>query len=178
MMLPKNKSFDLLEPPILSATLLAISLGGVAAWTTTGVFSVGLFLIVAALGVAAQVGLHRLRSYLPWSTLSLLVIAVYWTQAGQLDWIAIWPTLIVAVVWAHRWPVVARFASYGYVAAYGLLLTGVVVAGIPVWCLLCLLPAPLAWRAYTSADAALAEEWALVTGMFLVVGYLIEGLIR
>ena len=71
-----------------------------------------------------------------------------------------------------------RFGNRGYVAAYALLLIGVAVGGIPVWCLLCLLPAPLAWRAYKSADAAISEEWAMVTGMFLVAGYLIKGLIR
>jgi hypothetical protein len=166
----------MLEPPILMATLLAACLGGAAAWATTGVFSVGLFLVVAALAVAVQAGLQRLRPYLPWIAL-LLVIAVYWTQAGRLAWAAVWPALILAAMWAWRLPA-ARFGNRGYVAAYGLLLIGVAVGGVPVWCLLCLLPAPLAWRAHKSANAALSEEWVMITGMFLVVGYLIRGLIR
>ncbi len=176
-MLQKIQSIKL-EPPILSATLLAACLGGAAAWATTGGFSIGLFLLVAALGVAAQVGLQGLRLYLPWSVLPLLVIAVYWTQAGRLDWVAVWPALILAVMGGRRLPAAARFGNRGYVAVYLLLLIGVAVGGIPVWCLLCLLPAPLAWRAYKSADTTVSEEWVIVTGMFLVAGYLIKGLIR
>jgi hypothetical protein len=66
----------------------------------------------------------------------------------------------------------------GYIVVYVLLLVGIAVGGIPVWCLLCLFPAPLAWRAHKSADATISEEWAIVTGMFLIAGYLIKGLIR
>ncbi len=176
-MLQKIQSIKL-EPPILLATLLAACLGGAAAWATTGMFSIGLFLIVAALGVAVQVGLQGLRLYLPWSVLPLLVIVVYWTQAGRLDWVVVWPALILAVMWGRRLPAAARFGNRGYAAVYALLLIGVAVGGIPVWCLLCLLPAPLAWRALKSADVALSEEWAVVTGMFLVAGYVIKGLIR
>ena len=176
-MLQKIQSLKL-EPPILMATLLAACLGGAAAWATTGVFSIDLFLIVAALGVVAQVGLQRLRPYLPWSALPLLVITVYWTQAGRLDWTPIWFALILAAIWAWRLPAAARFGNRGYVAVYGLLLAGVAAGGVPVWGLLCLLSAPLAWRAYKSADSELFEEWAIVTGMFLVAGYLIKGLSR
>jgi len=61
---------------------------------------------------------------------------------------------------------------------YGFLFVGIAVGDIPVWCLLCLLSAPLAWRAYKSADTEVSEVWAVVTGMFLVAGYLIKGLIR
>jgi hypothetical protein len=176
-MLQKIQSIKL-EPPILLATLLAACLGGAAAWATTGAFSIGLFLVVVVLGVAAQMGLQRLRPYLPWSALPLLVIVVYWTQAGRLDWMAVWPALILAVMWGQRLPAAARFGNRGYVVAYALLLLGVAVGDVPVWCLLSLLSAPLAWRTYTSGEAALAEEWAVVTGMFLVVGYLIKGFIR
>ncbi|MEJ5310190.1 MAG: hypothetical protein WHX52_10480 [Anaerolineae bacterium] len=176
-MLQKIQSLKL-EPPILVATLLAACLGGAAAWATTGIFSVGLFFVVAAFGVAVQVGLQRLRQDLPWLALPLLVIVVYWTQAGRLDWMAIWPTLIMTVMWIRRLPMAARFTNYGYMAVYGLLLLGLMTGGVPVWCLLCLLPAPLAWRAHKTADAALFEEWAIVTGMFLFAGYLIKGLIR
>jgi len=168
-----------LESPLLLATWLAACLGGAAAWATTGVFSIGLFLIVAALGVAAQMGLSRLKPYLPWSALSLQVIAVYWTQAGRLDWMAVWPALILAAMWVRYLPgAAARFGNRGYVAAYGLLLVGVAFGGIPAWCFLSLLSAPLAWRAYKPADSELSEEWAIVTGIFLVAGYLVKGLIR
>lgn len=167
-----------LESPILLATLLAACLGGAAAWATTNAFSIGLFLVVVAFVLAAQVGLRRLSPYLPWLALPLLVIVVYWTQAGRLDGAAVWPALIVAALCARCLPATARFAKYGGAAAYGLLLLGAAVGGVPVWCLLGLLPAPLAWRALKSADAEVAEEWAVVTGMFLVAGYVIKGLIR
>jgi len=160
------------------ATLLAACLGGVAAWAVTGVFSVGLFLIVTAIGVAVQVGLQRLQLDLPWIALPFLVIVVYWTQAGRLAWVTVWPALIVAAMWVWYLPVAARLGNRGYVAAYALLLIGVAVGGVPVWCLLCLLSAPLAWRALKLADVAVSKEWAVVTGMFLVAGYLIKGLIR
>lgn len=173
----KIQSFKL-EPALLSATLLATCLGGAAAWAATGAFSMGLFLVVAALGVAAQAGLQRLRLDLPWLALPLLVMVVYWTQAGRLDWTVVWSALILAAMWAWRLPAAARFGNRSDVAVYVLLLTGVAVGNIPVWCLLCLLPAPLAWRAHKSADAAISEEWAIVTGMFLIAGYLIKGLIR
>ncbi|HOU11813.1 MAG TPA: hypothetical protein PKZ84_01735 [Anaerolineae bacterium] len=176
-MLQKIQSIKL-EPPILLATLLAVCLGGAAAWAATGVFSVGAFLVEAALSVAAQIGLRRLRSYLPWIFAPLLVIIVYWTQAERLDGVAIWPALIAAALWVQCLPMSARLGNYGYVVAYGLLLIGIAVGGIPVWCLLCLIPAPLAWRALKSVDTEVAEEWAVVTGMFLVAGYGIKGLIR
>ena len=176
-MLQKIQSLKL-EPPILMATLLAACLGGAVAWATRGVFSIDLFLIVAALGIVVQVGLQRLRPSLPWVVLPLLVITVYWTQAGRLDWTPIWSALILAATWAWRLPAAARFGNRGDVAAYALLLAGVAVGGVPVWGLLFLLSAPLAWRARASADAALSEEWAVVTGMFLVAGYVIKGLIR
>lgn len=168
MLLQKIRLLEL-ESPILLATLLAVCLGGSAAWATTGVFSVGLFFIVTALGLAVQAGLSRLKPYLLWIFSPLLVIVVYWTQAGRLTWAAVWPALILAA---------ARFGNRGYVAVYVLLLISVVVGGIPVWCLLCLLSAPLAWRVRASGDAADFEEWAVVTGMFLVAGYVIKGLIR
>jgi 1,4-dihydroxy-2-naphthoate octaprenyltransferase len=167
-----------LEPPILKATLLAVCLGGAAAWAVTGVFSIAAFVIAAALGLVAQVELYRLKPHLTWIFAPLLVVVVYWTQAGRLDWTAIWAVFIVAVMWAWRLPVATRFGNRGYVVAYALLLVGVTVGGIPAWCLLCLLSAPLAWRAYKSADATISEAWAIVTGMFLVAGYLIKGLIR
>ncbi len=176
-MLQKIRLLEL-EPLIFLATLLAVCLGGVAAWAATGVLSVGLFLFVAVLGVAVQVGLSRLRPYLSWIFSPLLVIAVYWTQAGQLVWASVWPALITAAMWTRCLPVGARFENRGYVAAYGLLLIGVAVGGVPAWNLLCLLSAPLAWRIHKSADAEVSEEWAVVTGMFLVAGYLIKGLIR
>lgn len=168
----------MLEPPILTATLLAICLGGAVVWAVTGLFSIVTFVIVAALGLAAQVGLCRLRPYVPWIFAPVQVVAVYWSQAGRLDWTAMWPALILTAMWAYRFPAAARLAKYGYVAAYVLLLIGIVVGDIPEWCLLCLLPAPLAWRAHKSAEAMASEEWAIVTGMFLVVGYVIKGLIR
>jgi len=167
-----------LEPPILMATLLAACLGGAAAWATMGLFSVVTFVIVATLGLAAQVGLSRRKPYLPWIFAPLLVFAVYWMQAGRLDWTAIWPALIPTTTWIRRLPGAARFGNRGYVAVYVLLLIGVAVGGIPVWGMLCLLPAPLAWRALKSGDAEVPEEWVVVTGMFLVAGYLIKGLIR
>ncbi len=176
-MLQKIQSIKL-EPPILLATLLAVCLGGAAAWAATGVLSVGAFLVEAALSVAAQIGLRRLRSYLPWIFAPLLVVVVYWTQAGRLAWAAVWPALILAAIWVWWLPGAAQFGNRGYVAAYGLLLISIAVSGIPVWCLLCLSSAPLAWRALKSVDTEVAEEWAVVTGMFLVAGYGIKGLIR
>ncbi|MFN2283784.1 MAG: hypothetical protein ACK2UQ_05135, partial [Anaerolineae bacterium] len=165
----------LLEPPVLLITLLSACLGGAAAWAVTGVFSIIVFVIVAALGLAAQVGFSKLKSYLPWIFAPLLLIVVYWTQTGRLDWAAVWLALIVAATLTRRFPVAARLAKYGYVLAYMLLLIGIMVGNIPIWCLLCLLPAPLAWRAHKSADATISEEWAIVTGMFLITGYLIKG---
>lgn len=164
--------------PILTATLLAVCLGGAAAWATTGVFSVVAFVIAAALGLAVQVGICRLKPYLPWLFAPLLVIAVYWSQVERLDWAAVWPALIVAAMWVQRVPVAARFGNRGYLIPYGILLIGITVGGIPVWCLLCLLPAPLAWRMVKSADETTFGEWTIVTGVFLIVGYLIKGLIR
>ena len=166
-----------LERQVIAGTLLAASLGGVAAWAATGTFSVVTFLVVGALSLLLQVGLSRFKPYLPWMTLPLLVIAVYWTQAGRLDWTAVWPTLILAAMWVQRLPA-ARLGNRGYVIPYSILLIGVAVGGIPVWCLLCLLPAPLAWRMVKSADETIFGEWTIVTGVFLIAGYLIKGLIR
>lgn len=182
MKVESQKSFVLLkglrfERQLMAATLLAGCLGGAAAWATTGTLSIVTFLIVTLLGAAAQVGLHSLKPYLPWIALPLLVIAVYWTQAGRMEWAAVWPALIVAAMWVRRLPVVARFGNRGYVL-YGILLIGVGAGGIPVWGLLCLLPAPLAWRMVKSANKKASGEWAMVTGMFLVAGYLVKGLIR
>lgn len=183
-MLQKIQSMKL-EPPILLATLLAACLGGAAAWATTGVFSIGLFLIVAALGVAVQVGFCRTTPYLSEAVLVLLPVALYWIQTRQLDGAPIWSAFVIAFPWSYgfrkvlrRQTLVRRMSVRLLLTIYGLLLVGVVVGGIPAWCLLCLLSAPLAWRAHKSADAALAEEWAIVTGIFLVAGYLIKGLIR
>ncbi|MBN2390464.1 MAG: hypothetical protein JXR84_07070 [Anaerolineae bacterium] len=167
-----------LERPVWVATLLAACLGGTAAWATTGVFSIVVFLVVVVLGFVAQTGLSRLKPYLPWVFVPLLVIVVYWTQTRRLDWLPMWPALILTATWVWCLLTSTRFRDHSYVAVYVLLLTGVAVGGIPVWCLLCLLPAPLAWRAHKSADAALSEEWAIVTGMFLIAGYLIKGLVR
>ena len=176
-MLKKIQSLEL-EPSVLTVTLLAVCLGGTAAWAATGMFSIVTFVVVAVLGLAAQMGLSRLKPYLPWIFAPLLLLVVYWTQAGRLDWTAIWSALIVVAMWAWRLPGPARFGNRGYIVVYALLLIGVAVGGVPAWCLLCLLPAPLAWRAHKSADAAISEEWAIVTGMFLIAGYLIKGLIR
>ena len=174
-----------LEPPILLATLLAACLGGAAAWATTGVFSIGLFFIVAALGVAVQVGLRRTASYLSEAVLVLLPVALYWIQTRQLDGAPIWSAFVIAFPWSYgfrkvlrRQTIIRRMSVRLLLTVYGLLLIGVAVGGVPVWCLLCLLSAPLAWRALKSADAALSEEWAIVTGMFLVAGYVIKGLVR
>lgn len=174
-----------LEPLLLLATLLAVCLGGAAAWATTGVFSIGLFLVVAALGVAVQVGYCRTAPYLSEGVLVLLPVALYWIQTGQLDGAPIWSALVIAFPWSYgfrkvlrRQTLIRRMSVRLLLTVYGLLLVGVVVGGVPVWCLLCLLSAPLAWRAYKSADSELSEEWAVVTGMFLVAGYLIKGLIR
>ena len=158
--------------------LFALCVGGAVAWATTGVFSFAAFFIVAALGMVAYVGLSRLKPYLPGMFAPLLVIVVYWAQAGRLDWPAIWPTIVVAAMGVQRWPVAARFGNRGYVIAYGILLVGVAAGGMPAWCLLCLLTVPLARRVMVSTDKALDVEWMAATGMFLVAGYLIKGLVR
>ena len=163
------------------ATVSAVCLGGAVAWATMGGFSVGAFLVVVVLAIGAQVGLQRLQPSLPWFVLLPLVFVAYWVQAGRLDAVALWPGLVLAVVWSYRLPVImktARLGNRGYIVTYALLLVGVVIGGTSVWCLLSLLPAPLAWRAYKLGDAAISEEWPAVTGMFLLVGYVIKGLIR
>ncbi len=183
-MLQKIQSIKL-EPPILLATVLAACLGGAAAWATTGVFSIGLFLLVAVLGVAVQVGLRRTAPYSLESVLLLLPIAVFWVQTGQLDIAPVWGAFVIALPWSYgfrkalrRQTLIRRMSVRLLLTVYGFLFVGIAVGDIPVWCLLSLLSAPLAWRAHKSADAALAEEWTVVTGVFLVAGYLIKGLIR
>lgn len=183
-MLLKIQSLKL-EPPILLATMLAVGLGGAAAWATTGAFSIGLFLVVAVLGVAVQVGLRRTTPYLPEAMLLLLPVAVFWVQAGQLDRAPIWGAFVIAFPWSYgfrkvlrRQTLIRRMSVRLLLTVYGFLFVGIAVGDIPVWCLLCLLSAPLAWRAYKSADTEVSEVWAVVTGMFLVAGYLIKGLIR
>ncbi len=183
-MLQKTQSLKL-EPSILVATLLAACLGGAAAWATTGIFSVGLFLVLAALGVAAQVGLRRTAPHSLEAVLLLLPIVVFWAQTGQLDKAPIWGAFVIAFPWSygfrktlHRQTLIRRMSVRLLLTVYGFLFAGIAFGDIPVWSLLSLLSAPLAWRAYKTADAAISEEWAMVTGMFLVAGYLIKGLIR
>lgn len=183
-MLQKIQSLKL-EPPILMVTLLAACLGGVAAWVVTGVFSVGLFLAVAAFGIAVQVGIRRTEPYLLETMLVLLPIAVYWAQTRQLDGTPIWGAFVIASPWSHgfrsvlrRRALIRRMSVRLLLTVYGFLFFGIAVGNIPVWSMLCLLSAPLAWRAHKPADAEVAEEWAVVTGMFLVAGYVIKGLIR
>ena len=168
----------LLDPPVSTATLLAACLGGAAAWAATGVFSIVTFVVVAMLGLVAQMGLSRLKPYLPWIFLPLLVVLVYWAQAIRLDWMVVWPTLIMVTMWAWHLPGLARLGNRGYAIPYGIFWIGIIVEGIPIWCLVCLLAAPLARRMIKAVDKTIFDEWATVMGIFLVAGYLIKGLIR
>ena len=183
-MLQKIRLLEL-ELPIFLATLLAVCLGGVAAWAATGAFSVGLFLIIAVLGIAVQVGIRRTEPYLLEAMLVLLPIAVYWVQTRQLDGTPIWGAFVIAFPWSHgfrnvlrRRALIRRMSVRLLLTVYGFLFIGIAVGNIPVWSMLCLLSAPLAWRAHKPADAGISEEWAVVTGMFLVAGYVIRWLIR
>ncbi len=145
----------------------------------------------------------------------LMVLGTWVVQTGSPAWTPIWASLPVGflisnVLWINQFPDTVADAQVGkrhwvvrlgwkralpiygglFLAVY-LSLAATWLAGLaPVWTLLALLPAPLAWRAWRIARAnydqmpelapanALTVQVHLLTGIFLIVGYLIQGLIR
>jgi len=168
----------------LGLLLLALSLGGATAWATTGAFSVGGFVILAALIAALGKWLRRLP---PWSSpiLAPMVVLIGWLlHAKRWGGEPLWPALclgltLLAVAWetipAAAWTrglTPARLLA----GAYGLLALSIALGGMPTWCLLTFLTAPIAWRARTDPDAR--AQLTPLLALFITVGYLIKGLIR
>ncbi len=169
---------------ILWLLLLALSLGGATAWAATGAFNVGGFLILAALIAGVGKWLRRLS---PWAIpiLAPVVVLLGWLlHAQRWGWEPLWPALclglaLLAVTWEAippaawtRWLTPTRLL----VVAYILLAASVALGGMPMWCLLAFLTAPVAWHARTTADAR--AQIAALFALFIIVGYLIKGLIR
>lgn len=124
-----------------------------------------------------------------WASLpvAFLILNVLWInqvpdapsdeQVGKRHW----------VVRLGRRRAVALFGAF-FAAAYLSLGMAVLLGVLPVWTLLGVLPAPLAWRAWQMARRsydrspalapanALTVQVHLLTGLFLIVGYLIAGI--
>jgi 1,4-dihydroxy-2-naphthoate octaprenyltransferase len=143
-----------------------------------------------------------------------MVLGGWITQTGSPAWEPVWASLplgflILNVLWINQFPDAAADAAVGkrhwvvrlgrrratllyglfFLGAYLSLVVALLLGTLPVWTLLALLPAPLAWRAYRVAHRhydeppqlapanALTVQLHLLTGLFLVVGYLIQGLL-
>lgn len=179
---------------------------------------------VLALGVAGvAAGFLYTTFFAPWGVgelalfLSfgpLMLLGGWITQTGSPAWEPVWASLplgflILNVLWINQFPDAAADAAVGkrhwvvrlgrrratllyglfFLGAYLSLVVALLLGTLPVWTLLALLPAPLAWRAYRVAHRhydeppqlapanALTVQLHLLTGLFLVVGYLIQGLL-
>jgi len=165
--------------------LLALSLGGATAWAMTGLFNVGGFVGLAALVAAARQSWRRLPSWTVPIIAPLFVLLGWLFHAKRWGWEPLWPALCLALellvaTWETifpttriRWITPARLLT----ASYALLVVSVALGGMPVWCLLALLTAPVAWRAKDANNDARTQIVPLFI-LFITVGYLIKGLIR
>ncbi len=160
----------------------------------------------------APLGLGEVALFLDFGP--LMVLGTWVVQTGSPAWTPIWVSLPVAflisnVLWLNQFPDTVADAEVGkrhwvvrlgreralpiygglFLATYLSLVATWLAGRAPVWTLLALLPAPLAWRAWRIARAnydrmtemapanALTVQVHLLTGVFLIVGYLIQGII-
>ncbi len=161
----------------------------------------------------APLGLGEVALFLDFGP--LMVLGTWVVQTGSLAWTPVWASLPIAflisnVLWINQFPDTVADAQVGkrhwvvrlgrknalpiygglFLAAYLSLAATWLAGRAPVWTLLALLPAPLAWRAWGIARAnydqmpdlapanALTVQVHLLTGVFLIVGYLIQGITR
>ena len=145
----------------------------------------------------------------------LMVLGAWLVQAERLAWEPLWASLPVAflimnVLWINQFPDAPADATVGkrhwvvrlgrrralriygglFLATYLVLGVNVLTGVGPIWTLLGLLPAPLAWRAWRIARRhydrpsrlrsanVLTIRVHLLTGLYVITGYLIEGIVR
>ena len=140
----------------------------------------------------------------------IMVLGTYFTVTQRLDWEPVYASLPVAilimlVLYINQIPdkpadekvgkrtIVVRLSQNAIIAGYGLsvlaafalILVGAVTDIMPIWTLLALAPAPLAWKVYKGLQAHYQSPYELManlgqniqlhlfTGLLLVIGYII-----
>ncbi len=195
----------------LADRMVCEALGPQVPWVLV-IGALGVFTGIFYTARLAPLGLGEVALFLDFGP--LMVLGTWVVQTGSPAWTPVWVSLPVAflisnVLWINQFPDAVADAQVGkrhwvvrlgrkralsiygglFLAAY-LSLAATWLAGLtPVWTLLALLPAPLAWRAWRVARVnydrmpelapanALTVQTHLLTGVFLIVGYLIQGLI-
>ena len=141
----------------------------------------------------------------------IMVLGTYFVITERLDWEPVYASLPVAifimlVLYINQIPdkpadervgkntIVVRLskekiiAGYGLsvLAAFALIAAGALTGIMPIWTLVALLPAPIAWKVYNGLKAHYQSPYELMatlgqniqlhlfTGLLLVVGYVIE----
>lgn len=210
----------LLSPErVRNEALLYFAVAALIGFYLTAVRSVWI-LALGALGVGAGIFYTGLLAPGGWGELGLfasfgplMVLGAWVAQTGALAWEPIWASLPVAflilnVLWINQVPDAPSDAQVGkrhwvvrlgrrravgifgafFALAYLSLGMTVLLGALPIWTLLGLLPAPLAWRAWQVARRsydrspalapanALTVQVHLLTGIFVIVGYLIAGI--
>lgn len=177
---------------------LAFCLGSAAAWSQSGLYRplVGAGLLVLCLLVEEALVRWVGRCW-AWSAVPALLIVGMIPGLRGWDWRSIWlPIALGLALWPRAGLECCSERSLprlGWALAYGVLFLAVIVRAAPVWCLLAVFAAPSAielWRqsmrgmtaapkgSHRSATSRLAQEFAGALADQLIVGYLIEGLVR
>lgn len=144
----------------------------------------------------------------------IMVLGTYFTVAQRFSWEAFYASLPVAilimlVLYINQIPdkpsdektgkrtIVVRLSKEKIIAGYGLsvvatfalIVIGAVTSIMPVWALLALAPAPLAWKVYNGLKAHYQSPYELMatlgqniqlhllTGLLLIVGYVIANIV-
>ncbi len=195
---------------------IAALLGLYLSWARSPwILALGLFGIGAAVlytATFAPAGVGELALFLSFGP--FMVLGGWITQTGGPTWEPLWASLpvgflILNVLWINQFPDAPSDGAVGkrhwvvrlgrsrsvlffglfFIGAYGALLAGVLTGALPLWTLLAMLPAPLAWHAWDIARYhhgesallapanALTVQVHLLVGLFITVGYLIQGLV-
>jgi len=160
--------------------LLALAAGAVAGWATGGTFALLRGVLVAAVGFAALYALGRWgRAAWMWWALPLLV------PVGWLGGTLAWDGALVPVTLLFGVPIWGGgFGSRDgevIAAAYALLVGGILLGMVPLWCALGVLTVPLALRLPRPAGderTAAWHHWILVLNGQVLLGFLIKGMVR
>lgn len=176
----------------LKLAAFAAFFGGTVAWTMTTQFSIPYFVLTLLGVLALHYAALLLKPVLAWPLLLFWGWVGFLVQARQLSFVFLWPWLLLGLFWGMlaclvSCPEKKNLLRAFYPLAYGGLLLGVALGGLPFWAVLTLLPLPLAWRVWRAErDGSLPPQdlrelitqVSVTSSLFLTVAYLIKGLVR
>jgi hypothetical protein len=160
--------------------VLALAVGAVAGWATSGRYELVRGAIVLGVALGCWLVLGRTRGALwVWGALPLLVVAGWLGGTLVWDWALVLTALLFGVpIWGAMGGAREGVAVAGTYA----ILVGAIVAGIaPPWCALAVLTTPLAVRAARAGlevGSLTWREWLLALNGQVLLGFLIKGMVR